>query len=98
MAVLPDLDMSQLPVAHRCDIMVSELLGSLADNEFAPEISIPAAQALLRPPPAKTVTIPATWTAFGAPVCCPAAHRICSGKAEGLESFYMLSLIEENYY
>jgi len=78
-------------VASQCDIMVSELLGSFACNEFAPEIAVPAAKAILKP--GRSITIPTRWTAYAVPVCCPAAHRICGGKS----GFYMFSLVGDAY-
>ncbi|OQR67362.1 protein arginine N-methyltransferase 5-like [Tropilaelaps mercedesae] len=59
------------PGGERCDILVSEMLGSWADNELAPEC-LDGAQRLLRP---DGISIPASYNSYVNPIQCPQLHR-----------------------
>ncbi|KAJ2612586.1 hypothetical protein EV177_002926 [Coemansia sp. RSA 1804] len=58
-------DMRNAAVAERADILVSELLGSLGDNELSPECLDAAIPLLLAP---DGVCIPRKYTAYAAPM------------------------------
>jgi type II protein arginine methyltransferase len=57
-------DMRYWDPPEKCDILVSELLGSFGDNELAPEC-LDGAQRLLK---SKGVSIPSKYTAYVAPL------------------------------
>lgn len=57
-------DMRDWRPAELCDIMVSELLGSLGDNELSPECLDGAQKCLKR----GGISIPCSYTSFIAPV------------------------------
>ncbi|KAI8388474.1 PRMT5 arginine-N-methyltransferase-domain-containing protein [Radiomyces spectabilis] len=57
-------DMREWRPSTKCDILVSELLGSFGDNELSPEC-LDGAQKFLKP---DGISIPASYTAFAAPL------------------------------
>ena len=57
-------DMRDLKLKIKCDIMISELLGSFGDNELSPEC-IDGAQEYLKP---KGINIPKNYTSYLAPL------------------------------
>ncbi|RMD45079.1 hypothetical protein DV735_g155, partial [Chaetothyriales sp. CBS 134920] len=56
------------PVFYKIDILISELLGSFADNELSPEC-LDGIQHLLNP--VHGISIPASYTAFISPIATP---------------------------
>ncbi|KAL8850378.1 MAG: hypothetical protein Q9221_004698 [Calogaya cf. arnoldii] len=57
---------------HKIDILISELLGSFADNELSPECLDPLIHSLLNP--IHGISIPASYTSHLTPICAPKLH------------------------
>eukprot|EP01100_Stratorugosa_tubuloviscum_P003408 TRINITY_DN1821_c3_g1_i1.p1 TRINITY_DN1821_c3_g1~~TRINITY_DN1821_c3_g1_i1.p1 ORF type:complete len:645 (-),score=289.85 TRINITY_DN1821_c3_g1_i1:119-2053(-) len=62
-----DADMRTWNAPEKADILVSELLGSFADNELSPEC-LDGAQSFLKP---NGISIPCEYSSFIAPITCP---------------------------
>lgn len=60
---------------EKCDILVSELLGSFGDNELSPEC-LDGAQRCLKPDTG--ISIPQEYTSYLAPMTGAAVHQACS--------------------
>ena len=98
-AIVPGMASSQLPpelraegplaVLGRCDLIVSELLGSFADNEFMCAVTQTLRRLFLRPPcpPAAAntgrasvgsggVLVPSRFACFACPAACPRARGL----------------------
>ncbi|OEH74034.1 hypothetical protein cyc_01099 [Cyclospora cayetanensis] len=74
----------------RCDIMVSELLGSLGDNELSPECIDGAQQLLLK---AEGISIPAAYVSSLEPVSCPLLHAAAAaayGDTHQLDAMFVV--------
>ncbi|KAL8685158.1 MAG: hypothetical protein Q9218_007941, partial [Villophora microphyllina] len=68
-------------VPYGIDILVSELLGSFADNELSPEC-LDGATRLLSP---NGISIPSSYTSFLTPIAAPKLHADISRRAENGE-------------
>jgi type II protein arginine methyltransferase len=62
---------SNTPTPYKIDILISELLGSFADNELSPEC-LDGVQHLLNP--VHGISIPASYTAHITPIAAPKLH------------------------
>ena len=62
---------NQTPTPYKIDILISELLGSFADNELSPEC-LDGVQHLLNP--VHGISIPASYTAHITPIAAPKLH------------------------
>ena len=60
---------------EKCDVLVSELLGSFGDNELSPEC-LDGAQRCLKPETG--ISIPQEYTSYLAPMTGAAVHQACS--------------------
>ena len=85
-------DMRELPVpsrmSERADIIVSELLGSFADNELSPEC-LDGAMRFLKP---NGISIPSSYMPFVAPVAASKLHSNISHAAFGGKSHTALGM------
>lgn len=63
---------------HHIDILISELLGSFADNELSPEC-LDGVVPLLNP--VDGISVPASYTAFVTPINAPRLHGDISGRS-----------------
>lgn len=82
-------DMRSLPSDHpKVDIIVSELLGSIGDNELAPECLV-SIRTLLKDP-RNGIVIPESHTCFISPVFCPVLHARAQEKS--LEMPYVVMM------
>ena len=82
------------PTPYKIDILISELLGSLADNELSPEC-IDGVQHLLNP--THGISIPSSYTAHISPIAAPKIHadilaRSAAGDAEAFSVPYVTML------
>lgn len=80
--------------AAKVDILISELLGSLADNELSPEC-LDGVQHLLNP--SCGISIPSSYTAHLTPIASPKIHadilaRTAAGDTEGFSIPYVTML------
>jgi len=66
-----------VPTHYRVDILVSELLGSFADNELSPEC-LDGVQHLLNP--THGISIPSSYTAHVTPIAAPKLHADISAQ------------------
>lgn len=62
----------QAPQTHKIDILISELLGSFADNELSPECLDPLTHTLLNP--THGISIPCRYTSHLTPIAAPKLH------------------------
>ncbi|KAL8890163.1 MAG: hypothetical protein Q9215_002638 [Flavoplaca cf. flavocitrina] len=60
------------PQPHKIDILISELLGSFADNELSPECLDPLITNLLNP--THGISIPSSYTSHLTPIAAPKLH------------------------
>ncbi|KAJ2725619.1 hypothetical protein GGI07_001119 [Coemansia sp. Benny D115] len=79
-------DMRSYRPGSKADVLVSELLGSLGDNELAPECMAPAVAHILRPGGA---CIPSRYTAYIAPLSSTLLHQRAAG---ALETPYVVNI------
>ncbi|KAJ2440926.1 hypothetical protein GGF42_007464 [Coemansia sp. RSA 2424] len=84
-------DMRGWVPAQRADILVSELLGSLGDNELSPECLDAACRVLLAP---GGVCIPQSYAAYVAPLSSTLLHARAQayGEGHGLETPYVVNI------
>lgn len=77
--VTPEAARSPIHIEHcTIDILISELLGSFADNELSPEC-LDGVQHLLNP--VHGISIPASYTAHVTPIAAPKLHADISAQA-----------------
>eukprot|EP00727_Mastigamoeba_balamuthi_P014525 m51a1_g9698 hypothetical protein (355) ;mRNA; r:1374907-1376194 len=76
-------------IAGACDVVVSELLGSFGDNEFAAELTRAACEWFLAP---GGVCIPRSWSAHALPVLAASATAFLRAAGRPLDATYVLSL------
>ena len=69
--LLATMPQSQAPTTYKIDILISELLGSFADNELSPEC-LDGVQHLLNP--VHGISIPASYTTHITPIAAPKLH------------------------
>jgi len=106
-SLLPTSPSAFNPVSHndsrqcttRIDILISELLGSLGDNELSPECLDGAQHLLARP---HGISIPASYTAHLTPIAAPKLHadvqvKIAGGDAGAAEVPYVVMLHAIDY-
>ncbi|KAI4216007.1 MAG: hypothetical protein LQ351_001503 [Letrouitia transgressa] len=80
---------------YKVDILISELLGSFADNELSPECLDPLIHNLLNP--AHGLSIPNSYTSYLTPIAAPKLHtdilaRAAAGDAQAHNTPYVVML------
>jgi len=94
-------DMRHLDVPEKCDILVSELLGSFGDNELSPEC-LDGAMRFLKD---DGISIPSSYAAYLAPISSSKLHQDSGGskdsrekdREKGLETPYVVMLQAINF-
>ncbi|KAL8714352.1 MAG: hypothetical protein Q9220_001685 [cf. Caloplaca sp. 1 TL-2023] len=89
----------QIPKSYKIDILVSELLGSFADNELSPECLNPLLPLLN---PLHGISIPSSYTSYLTPIAAPKIHanilaRTASGDASAANTPYVVMLHAIDY-
>ncbi|KAL8986991.1 MAG: hypothetical protein Q9169_008735, partial [Polycauliona sp. 2 TL-2023] len=69
------------PKPHKIDLLISELLGSFADNELSPECLDPLTTHLLNP--THGISIPASYTSYLTPIAAPKLHADIASRTPG---------------
>ncbi|KAI4161943.1 MAG: hypothetical protein LQ342_004391 [Letrouitia transgressa] len=80
---------------YKVDILISELLGSFADNELSPECLDPLIHNLLNP--TQGISIPNSYTSYLTPIAAPKLHtdilaRAAAGDAQAHNTPYVVML------
>jgi hypothetical protein len=78
---------------HECDLSVSELLGTFADNEFMPELLCTIERLFLHE---RSVRIPASWTVEVVPVSAPRVDTFIREGGRRLDATYVTGLDPSN--